>query len=363
MTCCATRSPWHPPAVQLSPLKEFLKRVFHFRAPSRQSAAQWSRVPSLVDVLSMVDMALDRKENLARGFGLHQLRRVRRSIEFAIYHALEHSLSGRAPSRLRRRSSALRQLVRHLNPATDALISFNYDVIADIALAQRLDRGQFRAELENLRSQETSGVDYGVDFANVPRADSGTPQFPLLKLHGSFNWLQSRLTGDLYFGGMQKAVGPIYQPRDIRGRAAANLTAFFRRGFAPNQDLDDLEAVVVTPTHLKDLRNPHLTRIWRRAEECLRAADRIVFIGYSLPGDDLHVKYLLKRSLETREAAGSPAVVVVNKGRQKNNSVRANYERFFGREFVEYYGGGFDAWIRRQGLGQASDGRPRRRHR
>ena len=54
----------------------------------------WQGIPSLVDVLSVLDVALDRKESLARGFGFEHLRRVRTALEFAIFNALEDSLRG-----------------------------------------------------------------------------------------------------------------------------------------------------------------------------------------------------------------------------------------------------------------------------
>jgi hypothetical protein len=55
--------------------------------------------------------------------------------------------------------------------------------------------------------------------------------------------------------------------------------------------------ILITPTHRKDYRNPHIARIWHRAERTLREADHVVFVGYSLPDDDIEVIYLLKRGI------------------------------------------------------------------
>jgi hypothetical protein len=332
---------------RLGLVRDFLLQVFHFRAPRTLRPAAWKRVPSLVDVLSMVDMALDRKESVARGFDVQKLRRVRSALEFAIFDALEDSLRWR-PTR-QRRSQATHRLADSLDPGKAAVISLNYDVIADIALAMRGRAFAFeRADLETLSAGDHRTIDYGVDFANVEPPVAGQQRFQLLKLHGSFNWLHSRLTGNLYFGGMQKAVGVLFRSRPER--AAANLRNFFRHktsyGHIP-EEFDDLEPVLITPTHLKDLRNPHLAGIWRRAEECLRGARRITFIGYSLPGDDLHVKYLLKRAMETRpRGAPPPRIEVVDKGRAATSAVRRSYERFFGTPLVRFHGAGFDAWLR-----------------
>jgi hypothetical protein len=329
---------------RLSILRDFLGKVFHFTVPRTSRESAWQRVPSLVDVLSVVDVALDRKESLARDFDFERLRLVRHALEFVIFNALEDSLRRRSHGQGGgRRSRATQELVESLCAERAAVISFNYDVIVDIALAMRKRKFDFkRADVEMLSQGDHRMIDYGVDFANV-QPGTAVRRFQLLKLHGSFNWLRSRVTGNLYFGGMQKAAGILFHtPEQQR---AANLHNVF--GEVP-ETIDDLEPVLVTPTHIKDLRNSHLARIWRRAEECLRGAERITFIGYSLPGDDLHVKYLFKRAMETRPpGTPPPAIVVVDKGNPRTSQVRANYERFFGKDCVRYHGEGFDAWVKK----------------
>jgi hypothetical protein len=50
--------------------------------------------------------------------------------------------------------------------------------------------------------------------------------------------------------------------------------------------------VMITPTQKKDYRNPHIAQVWYRAEELLRSASEVVFVGYSMPSDDVEVVYL-----------------------------------------------------------------------
>jgi hypothetical protein len=314
----------------------FLEAVFHCDTNSPAP-----RYPGLVDVLSTVDMALDRRENLSADYGEPELREVRRGLEYVIFRALQHAL-GRGGAQ--RHSNATRELVKRLDPHRTAIISFNYDVIIDIALASRMSPGtSFSSILAGQYAPlELPSIDYGVRFANV--APSRPDAFKLYKLHGSFNWIRSRSTGNLYFGGFEKAVGVLY---DNRAGGARNLDAFFHEPIA------DLEPVMVTPTHLKDLRNVHLAMVWQNAEQALRRARRIVFIGYSLPGDDLHVKYLFKRSIQTRDRDAVPSlpqIVVVDRvGDAERQSgqvpvVRRRYEEFFGTH-VDFLPDGFDAHV------------------
>jgi hypothetical protein len=349
---------------RLGVLRDFLERAFHFDTAAFPLVEEkpgddphWRNCPGLVDLLSVVDMALDRRENLVEGFNQDRLRELRQSLEFAIFKSLEWTLSWQNPTG--RRSNATKRLVEMMHPQDSIIISFNYDVVADIALAKRADASfDFsRADVEVLSEPDELKIDYKVKFANLPGIPESDKRFELLKLHGSFNWVMSALTGNLYFGGLQKAVGTVmdYQA-SLSGqqkRAATRVGDMFgffdQRSMTPDPDAEiaALEPVLITPTHLKDLRNHHLSLIWRAAEEALRRAQRITFIGYSLPGDDLHIKYLFKHALETRYLNEAPAIVVVdyhNQQREPEGSlVEANYRRFFGD--IEFHPHGFDAYM------------------
>jgi hypothetical protein len=61
--------------------------------------------------------------------------------------------------------------------------------------------------------------------------------------------------------------------------------------------------VMITPTQKKDYRSPHVARVWYEAERLLRQANQGVFIGYSMPEDDVEVVYLLKRGLSDLTAS------------------------------------------------------------
>ena len=152
-------------------------------------------------------MALDRRESLARNYDLQRLREVRRALDYAIFKALEHSL-GPTTDHEWDRSDATRILVNKLQPETSVIISLNYDVIIDIALAlrsSRLGAARFAAAGAKHLSY-AKRIDYSLEFANINREALKDKPFRLLKLHGSFNWLWSRVTGNVYFGGFDKSV-------------------------------------------------------------------------------------------------------------------------------------------------------------
>jgi hypothetical protein len=311
-------------AVRLDVIAQFLKTVFRFDVSGGHDG-----YPGLVDILSTVDMALDRKESLAPGYDLRVLREVRDALNYAIFAAIELSL-------LRDEKRVTDDLVGKIDLSKAVFISLNYDVVADIALADLLfsrdPAGTREVILRPYPEPYPARLDYVVEFGNVPELDRAE-RVPLLKLHGSFNWLWSRVTGEIYFGGFRKAIGDIYRYQP--GQNSAYPEA-----------MQDLEPILITPTHLKDLRNANLARVWHAAEAYIRRTRQLTFIGYSLPGDDLHIKYLFKRGIAGRKLSEPPLQITVvdfAEG-QGVTAIQQNYQRFFGGT-VTYYRRGFKQYV------------------
>lgn len=317
---------------RLDVVRDFLRDVFAFDA--RDPNVAWEACPALPETLSMVDMALDRGETLAENYNTKKLRSVRENLEYAIFKALDFALSRRNPDR--KSTDATARLVQHLDPQDSTVISFNYDILIDLQLAKGADQSDGYS-LDDFEEIQELPVDYGVEFQNMRPPDGD--QFRLLKLHGSFNWFWDPNNGDLIYGGLTKAISRLFSPH--------GLDDIY-------QHATDWQAILVTPTHLKDLRNYHLAQLWRKAEQHLREAEEVTFIGYSMPGDDIHIKYLFKRAFGTRAAnlARCPEIVVVDwvppeqRGDVGKSVVQENYERLFGSEQVDYYNEGFAEYVR-----------------
>jgi hypothetical protein len=106
-----------------------------------------------------------------------------------------------------------------------------------------------------------------------------------------------------------------------------------------------LRPLLVAPTHLKDYRNPHLAQVWYEAERVLRESRRVIFIGYSLPEDDVEVIYLLKRGI----AHLQPAQITVVEYDPSNPALSAHavgrrYRTLFG-DGIDWHPEGMDAWL------------------
>lgn len=301
-----------------------------FNVPADRRGRRPDDYPPLPFTLALLDTAID-KGHTSRTWTPDGLARVRASLDYIVFAILQHKLAGPGQG-----TTLHRDLFRHLFPKGQPpkVVSLNYDIIADNTLVAHAEEdGRFALP------------DYGTDIATPfyrEHEKSGT----LLKLHGSLNWIHCP-------GCHRLDVGV-----DRRGRFHKMLDALYRDD-PKNNDLGERYAcrgfpcprcgaatrpVLITPTHAKDYRNPHITSVWYGAEQALRGADHAVVVGYSLPEDDLEVAYLLKRAL-----GGAGKVTVIDHDKEmrgvREHPVGRRYRALFG-DRVAWHPEGFAAWVK-----------------
>ncbi|HKR95885.1 MAG TPA: hypothetical protein VJW55_11005, partial [Candidatus Angelobacter sp.] len=324
------------PQQKLDELAKFLDDVFHVNSTSKPED-----YPGLPLMMSLLDLALDRKQPFHANWSTDQLAKVRQAMELGIFDLLERQLNT-APTT--NHYSMIHQL--YPQPTEPCVLSLNYDLIIDTAMMFVSEgRGDMQGRFP----------DYGCDIQNDFYKEDPKRFGKLLKLHGSLNWLYCKACHRLEIGAsearkylkiLQKIVSlDLENSYTMQGQACQNCKG-------------EMRPLLVAPTHLKDYRNPHLTQIWYRAEQVLRKADRVVFIGYSLPDDDLEVVYLLKRSLghltpqqitvveyapPTPATATTPAIP---SPKLNEHAVGRRYRALFGD--VDWHPEGLDSWLNAQ---------------
>ena len=163
-----------------------------------------------------------------------------------------------------------------------AVLTFNYDLAADFALFWNV-----------------IPYDYGLD--NAPQPEQAVP---LLKLHGSLNWVKRPESGLIQALGLEKIF--IHSGRhrhsgvtvgDLRVPVRARL-----RQLLPLTPLDDVVPALVPPSWNKTQYHEAFKKIWQRAAAELSDAEEIYVIGYSYPQSDpfFHALLALGTEGETR---------------------------------------------------------------
>jgi len=296
-------------------------------APEAKVAGSAPADPDFMFVLGALDVAISEGTSFGqsivrkasrggptKGYDLsgNELARVRQELLSSVVAAF-----GREPAT----SSLYADFVAALQP-TDRLITTNWDTLLDFAI-QSLNRK----------------VDYGarpmtyVDAAEKPD-NANAPVLPLHKLHGSLNWLFCPRCSLVYANRGQNTA-------PIRGAWPYYVRCHV---CAPSKDSSlqaELEAVLVSPTLLKTYRIAQLKQVWIDAQSALALADEWVFVGYSLPIDDMWVVAMLLRAAATqRSFKRRPKITVVDRS---GEPVRSRYARLLGwpvldggSDFAEY---------------------------
>ena len=307
----------------LAELEKLLVEIFALPAVRKQRT--WDDFPPLPLLLSLVDTAIDRKEPLSRKWPAARLTQVRHAIEYAIFLVLDRSLRAMTVNP----HQVLFERIYQSFGEFPTVLSLNYDIIADNTLLQ----------LSDLTGQR-GFADFGCDIATESYRKNLTATL-LLKLHGSLNWLYCAACHrmDVALSQSERDTIKVF-PGDVWLEKRFGLTLC-------RTCKSQTGSVMITPTYRKDYRNPHVARIWYEAERALRNARRVIFIGYSLPEDDVEVIYLLKRGLHGLPAENITVVEMKSKSGQHLNVAR-RYRQIFG-DGIDWHATGFAGWLKTAG--------------
>ena len=191
-------------------------------------------------------------------------------------------------------------------PVPSVFITMNYDINLDRCLI-RLRRA----------TQRIVDLDYGLLLANArcataPLFDEPRPRAAvLLRLHGGLNWVRC--------GACHSMFTTVNRHATVRAADACWSCGRETLGY-----------VIVHPSFLRTYSDPVIRLVWGRARSELSDADRWIFIGYSLPDADVHLRELLRECLRRRRALNK-ATEVVFVGRDPGHvNVAERYSRLFG---------------------------------
>jgi hypothetical protein len=205
------------------------------------------------------------------------------------------------------RSGPMRKLVeRELRrPARVSVITFNHDLLIENALSLIPSRSY--GAVWCLRHAYGFGDEVRTCSNNQPLFDYECPgsahqHVPIFKLHGSVNWVFRTVKA--------------HPPADVARRKREIFVWHNRTLPEHNRKLTGpqrnwyLWSLIVPPIYEKhSMIRAELNRIWTAAAENLRAADRVIFWGYSFPRADLHARYWFQRGSEANEALRRPILI------------------------------------------------------
>ena len=291
-------------------------------------------IPSIEDVLSLLDDALVKNRPLCQQFNRDRIVATRNAVVSCISGILKKQLDDiKKPDDYDQHNQNFNQFFKCL-PDNTSIITTNYDMTVDSRL-----------------HAATNAVNYGftprgeLDNNGIHRIDTDRKSYTLLKLHGSLNWVYCPYCNAIDVCYETKIVEEIFKkppwgctgfPKDSVGQHA----------YRP---------MLIVPTMLKSYDNPVFSAIWDKAEDKLAVADEIVIAGYSLPDADIQLRTRLTRALirnrEHRYKSGTKVKVTIidrfyKPGSQGKKKARQHFARLLGYE-INYEPIGFENYVAR----------------
>jgi hypothetical protein len=204
---------------------------------------------------------------------------------------------------LDRRSGPIKEVIeRELQaPHRVSVLTFNHDLLVENALSlfgNRYGKVWCLRHAYGFGEHDTcANNDSTFDYECPGRRHE---HVPILKLHGSLNWVFR--TRDQYPPKTQRT-------RDLLIWNNRTIPAYTRRIRGERRDWY-LWSLIVPPIYEKQgFIRDELEAVWSRAADTLRAADKVIFWGYSFPRADVHARYFFQAAAQDNEALRSPTLI------------------------------------------------------
>ncbi len=200
-----------------------------------------------------------------------------------------------------------KNIFKLLSPENTTIITTNYDLVFESYSLSHNIPCFYPIESAEEISIATNKNKY-VTLNKNERSDG----FTICKLHGSIN----------YFYRNHKEKQKIYVSNELGDETKIGLSGVWKNMpviFA----VDAIEVIkkkfgleiipaIVPPTYAKFTQETWLREIWNAAFKAMREAEKIIFIGYSMPESDGFMKALFNGALATRQKPGNPNVYLID---------------------------------------------------
>lgn len=255
--------------------------------------------PSLESIFGYIDYYLSKNESLGKKYPTELIREIREALILLIHHVIsvpKSSRHGVYKSFLEKVSKINRNV---------SIITMNYDTFLDEAFDFLYpDKAliDYCIELMNYHHYQEIGAFNWWDNPRVPVTvwDGGDPKpIKIIKIHGSLNWKYCNCCNQVLLTPWDTKVdlssmsfkGYIYPSCENPDKIEFDMVCPL--------DGNKFETFIVPPFHIKDLTQPAINKLLDEAALEIRKTKKIVFVGYSFPEADVHIKALLKKNMHS----------------------------------------------------------------
>lgn len=260
------------------------------------------RFPSLEEVFGLIAFCITNDHSLSSQWTVTELHKVRGDLSKVLHYLV---------SRKTTQSSEFQmfwQRVSDLN-ASIGVVTTNYDTLIDEAFDSIYPSHLLDYCIDLVNHRHPSNVhpfDWWLDATKPTdiNGDNRSNRIKLLKIHGSLNWKYCPTCG-------QVALTPWQHQFNLKRDSF--LTFFESQVQTCSFDQTALQSLLQLPSHVKTTSNYIFNRLYDQACYMLGSARTVVFVGYSFPEADVHIRALIRRCFKS-----TGRIVVINKSRAQD---------------------------------------------
>jgi NAD-dependent SIR2 family protein deacetylase len=293
-------------------LVDFIQRVFGLNTEDAKNLA-------LEDVYTAIHKAVSQNQTI-KGYDSEALKKLEKSLTDRIGHAININIRQDLDE-----TGYLVQFIRHLQDSaltnSCSVISLNWDILLDRRLGKTMP------------NQRRTYIDYATHCTGLANDDNRVKPallarrdreavVPLIKLHGSLNWLVCPQCERLYVNWDRKIA-----LEDHICRACGNEEI-------------KLQPSIILPTFQKTLDSFHYRHIWNQAATELSESNKLVFLGYSFPIADFDFRTLITNHLPI-----TTQVEVVLHSSDESKDTGKRYTDYFGPDRCSIRYDGVESYV------------------
>ena len=274
--------------------------------------------PLITDILSLLDQSILARTCLSPEMSHEDFVDFRQLLDRLLVTVIDQEFWSKSEF-----SDTCLRFVKLLLKSSTGIVTTNYDLEVDMALTSKTSE-------EFMETRVDYGFAWRQPLPGLIMARPTQPEFRLMKLHGSLNWL----------------VCPVCEHTYINVYGSIQALSYYSTKSDPSTchcGHFPLVPVIVSPSYVRDVRNADLLYLWKNALEYLRTANRWVLVGYSLPPEDLAIRSMLMRAYRARNGS-LPTVEVVHYS--EDDALKARYLSIFPN--ATFQGGGLKVFLDKQ---------------
>jgi len=255
--------------------------------------------PTLEELFAYIDFFLNNKIDLSSKHKNEKFIELKESLIKLIHYVISRYSTEVWDDYKKQKKSYYRifwELINRINKNI-SVITFNYDTLLEESFDFLYPHNGAIDYCINLMNYDNLPGEESSNWWDNPRVeltvwgDSKPMPIKIMKIHGSLNWKYCKTCSKILLTPWDTEIN-IDSGSFIRKDYQFNESEIYRCPI----DGTILQTMIIQPSYMKNFDNPDILKIFNEAILEIKSAEKVIFIGYSFPDSDIHIRAILNQA-------------------------------------------------------------------